>query len=140
MKILVCTDGSEYAVGAIKFAARFAKNYKADLTTLETAATNIQAKTDEQPAGVKKSVAFSNFTFLMVNEIDHLTPIAGVTVSGTISKDGAAFAACANVVTEISGGLYKVDLTALEMDADIASLIFTATGADQTTLVIKTSS
>ena len=32
MKILVCTDGSEYAVGAIKFAARFAKNYKADLT------------------------------------------------------------------------------------------------------------
>jgi nucleotide-binding universal stress UspA family protein len=34
MKVLVCTDGSECANKAVKLAAQFAKNYKADLTEL----------------------------------------------------------------------------------------------------------
>ena len=34
MKVLVCTDGSEYAGKAVKFAAQFTKNYGAELTTL----------------------------------------------------------------------------------------------------------
>ncbi len=34
MKILVCTDGSESANKALKFAAQFAKNYGADLTVI----------------------------------------------------------------------------------------------------------
>ena len=34
MKILVCVDGSECANRAVKYAAQFAKNYKADLTVI----------------------------------------------------------------------------------------------------------
>jgi nucleotide-binding universal stress UspA family protein len=34
MKILVCTDGSEYAEKALAFAAELAKNYKAELGLL----------------------------------------------------------------------------------------------------------
>lgn len=34
MRVLVCTDGSEYADKTVKFAAQFAKNYGADLTKL----------------------------------------------------------------------------------------------------------
>ena len=34
MKILVCTDGSEIAQKAVKYAADFAKNYRADLTVM----------------------------------------------------------------------------------------------------------
>ena len=34
MKIMVCTDGSEYGNKAVKYAARFADNYGIDLTIL----------------------------------------------------------------------------------------------------------
>ncbi|MDY6864198.1 MAG: universal stress protein [Thermodesulfobacteriota bacterium] len=34
MKILVCTDGSKNAEMAVKFSAKFAKNYRADLMIL----------------------------------------------------------------------------------------------------------
>ena len=34
MKLIVCTDGSDYGDKAVKFAAEFAQNYKMDLTLL----------------------------------------------------------------------------------------------------------
>lgn len=34
MKLLVCVDGSEHSDKAVKFASRFAKNYRADITLL----------------------------------------------------------------------------------------------------------
>jgi hypothetical protein len=104
-------------------------------------ATNegIKAKTDLLPSGISKNTALSDFEFLMISASDHITPATLLAVSGQISKDGGAFAALTNVVAEVSNGVYKVDLTAAELNADVVTLIFTAVGADQRTITIKTS-
>lgn len=87
----------------------------------------IRLKTDG-PA--RKNIALSNFTFAMIDAADDITGKTGLTVTATISKDGGAFAACTNAVSEIANGLYKINLTAAEMNADIIILKFTATGAN----------
>lgn len=99
----------------------------------------VKAKTDNLPSGVAKNVALANFPFMMVDSTDHVTPKTLLTVTATISKDGGAFASCTNTVTEISNGMYKISLTQTEMNADVIVLKFTATGADQRTIVITTS-
>lgn len=87
---------------------------------------------------VAKNVAYSNFTFSMVDSTDGQTLETGLTVSGTISKDGGAFAALTNAVSEIgTTGRYKVDLTAAEMNADEVYLAFTATGARRVEFKIR---
>lgn len=98
----------------------------------------IKAKTDNLPSGIPKNVALSNFEWLMVDSTDHITPKTGLTVTAQISKDGGAFANSTNSAAEISAGVYKIDWTQTEMNADIVCFKFTATGADQTTIVIKT--
>jgi len=98
----------------------------------------VKAKTDNLPSSVPKGVALPDFAFVMYSSIDHVTPSTGLTVTGYISKDGGAFAALAGAVTAISNGVYKVDLTAGEMTADILVLRFTATGADDVVVVLKT--
>jgi len=102
--------------------------------------TAIKAKTDNLPSGIPKNVALSDFEFLMVKKSDHVTPKTGLSVTGQISQDGAAFAALTNTPAEVGLGTYKVDLTAGEMNADVLTLVFSATGADQRTITIKTSS
>lgn len=100
--------------------------------------TAIKNKTDNLPVSIKKNVALNNFEFLMVDSADHITPKTGLTVSGYISKDGGAFSALTNSVTEISNGIYKVNLTQAEMNADVITLRFTATGADDRFITIFT--
>lgn len=109
------------------------------LTDIITGNTAIKAKTDNLPSGVAKNVVLANFPFMMVDNTDHVTPKTLLTVTATISKDGGAFASCTNSVTEISNGMYKISLTQPEMNADVIVLKFTATGADQRTIVITTS-
>jgi len=99
----------------------------------------VKAKTDLLPSGVPKNVALSNFCFLMVLSSDHVTPATGKTITEEISKDGGAFAACTNAASEIGNGLYKIDLTQTEMNADIIILKFTETDCDQRTVVLLTS-
>lgn len=43
MKLLVCTDGSEFADKALRFSAELAKNYKADLTVLHVVKHEVRA-------------------------------------------------------------------------------------------------
>jgi hypothetical protein len=74
----------------------------------------------------------------MVSSTDHVTPTTGLTVTATRSLDGAAFEACANAVSEIGSGWYKIDLAAADLNANIVALKFTATGADATNLTIPT--
>lgn len=47
MKFLVCTDGSEYADKAVKFAAEFAREYEADLTLLYVSEVYYAASEEE---------------------------------------------------------------------------------------------
>jgi hypothetical protein len=54
-----------------------------------------------------------------------------------ISKDGGAFSNATNTpATEISNGAYKINLTQAERTADVSILKATASGANQTTLVL----
>ena len=99
----------------------------------------IKVKTDLQPAGVQKNVALANFSFLMVDATDFATPETGLSVTATISKDGGGFNAATNSVSEIANGVYKISLTQTEMNADIITLKFTASGAAQRTIVMTTS-
>jgi len=95
------------------------------ISTLQSDSTAIKAKTDNLPSGITKNVALSDFSVLMVLSSDGTTAATGKTVVCQISKDGSAFVVSTNSVTEISDGMYKVDLTQTEMNADAIILRFT---------------
>jgi len=87
---------------------------------------------------VKKNTALANFMFLMVSDTDHVTPATGLTVVEERSIDGAAFGACANAFSELSDGVYVLDLAAADLNGDVIMFKFTATGADATYVTIVT--
>lgn len=84
-----------------------------------------------QVGGVKfkKNTAYTNFTFLMVDATDGVTPETGLTVTATRRIDNGSFSSCANSVSEVSNGCYSIDLAASDMNGDAITLRFTATGA-----------
>lgn len=86
--------------------------------------------------GVKKNTQLAGFAFLMVDSSDN--PATGLTVTATRSIDGAAFGACANSVAEISNGIYKITLAAADVNGDVITLKFTASGAKARYVTIKT--
>jgi hypothetical protein len=75
----------------------------------------------------KKNTAYTAFTFPLYDTDGAL--VTGQTVTATRSLDGAAFAACANSVSEVASGLYKIDLAAADLNATGVTLKFTASGA-----------
>ncbi|MFN3075348.1 MAG: hypothetical protein ABT940_00425 [Alphaproteobacteria bacterium] len=91
-------------------------------------------------AGIKKNTALSNFTFLMVSSSDHITPSTGLTVAATRSIDGGAFAACTNsgTIAEVGNGIYRINFSTTDLNGDVITVRFTATGADDRYLTIKT--
>lgn len=99
-----------------------------------------QSTTNPVLASIYKNIALSNFTFNMVLASDHYTAAPGLIVAAKISKDGGAFASCANAVIEIGIGFYKIDLTQTEMNADILALNFGEVTADDRNFIIKTDS
>src|SRR3989338_7927076 len=89
---------------------------------------------------IKQSTAYTRM-FLMVDSADHLAGKTGLAVTVVISKAGGAFgAATGATVTEVSGGWYKIALTAGNTDT-LGELAFrcTATGADPTDFVDQVS-
>ena len=90
------------------------------------------------PTRITKNVALAAFPFLMLDSADHFTPKTGLTITATRSIDGAAFAACANAVTETSNGWYQINLSASDMNGNTIALKFTATGADSRNVTIVT--
>ncbi|WP_447978073.1 hypothetical protein [Candidatus Nitrospira bockiana] len=89
--------------------------------------------------GVKKNTGLNNFEFVMYDATDHVTPKTGLVVTAQRSIDGAAFAACTNAVAEVGNGTYKINLSAADLNGDVVTFRFTATGADPTLITIKTS-
>jgi hypothetical protein len=88
--------------------------------------------------GFVKNQAIQAFPVTMFNSTDHVTPQPGLTVSGFIKKNGGALVALTNAVTESGSGIYEVDITAAEMNADNITLRFTAAGADPATISLFT--
>jgi len=123
------------ALASVATEARLAE---LDGANLPTDVDAIKTKTDSLPSGPAKNVALANFSVLMVDDTDHVTPELLASVSATISKDGGAFAASTNSVAEVGNGLYKLNITAAEMNADILTLRFTASGADDRLVTILT--
>lgn len=87
--------------------------------------------------GLRRNVALPKFTFLMTDSTNH-NPATGLTVSGSVRKDGGSSASITDSVTELANGLYEVDLSATEMDAAVVTLRFTATGADDLAVTLLT--
>ena len=75
----------------------------------------------------KQSTA-KNVMVLMVGAADHITGLAGLTLTITASKDGAAFAGIAPSVTDRGSGWYAVALTAAHTDT-LGDLALHVTGA-----------
>lgn len=87
---------------------------------------------------VIKNTAFSAFPFLMIDSADHLSGKTGLTIVATRSIDGGAFASCTNSATEVASGMYKINLSAADVNGDSIVLKFSATGADTRVLVLLT--
>lgn len=86
---------------------------------------------------IKKNTALSNFEFPMYDSTNH-APATGLTVTGTVSLDGAAFTSLTNAVAEVASGVYKVNLAAADSNANVFTLKFTATAADTLFITIIT--
>jgi hypothetical protein len=92
---------------------------------------------------VIKNTALNNFEFVMTNNSTH-TPLSGLTDGSFTTKvesiDGAATTALSGTITEIgSTGIYKINLTAGELNGDVITLVFGASGADTRIMTIVTS-
>ena len=82
------------------------------------------------PSGIQANKALANIQFLMVDSTDHRTPKTGLTVTGYVSLDAAAFGATATSIAEVANGTYQYDAQAADMNGGTVTFRFTATGAD----------
>jgi hypothetical protein len=87
-------------------------------------------------ATLRRKTAHANFLFAMYDQSG--APKTGLAVAAQRSLDGAAFATCANAVTEVGNGVYKIDLAAADLDAVNVMLRFSASGAVDTLIGVKT--
>jgi hypothetical protein len=84
--------------------------------------------------GVAKTIVFP-----MWDATDPTKLISGLTPTTVVSKDGGAEAATTNSAAEIgTTGLYALQLTATEMDADLITVKATATGACDQVISLET--
>ncbi len=88
-------------------------------------------------SNIRKNTALNAFEFVMTDADTHI-PKASLTVTSVVSLDGAAYTACTNSATGVSGGLYKINLAAADLNANVATFKFTATGADDTIVTLIT--
>lgn len=91
---------------------------------------------DVEAIGLKKNTAYNYFYFVLYKLSDPLSPCTGQTVTVQLSKDGAAFADADNTpATELSDGVYYINLSASDLNAD--SIMFKATSSDSITRFIS---
>ena len=126
-----CTDvaGAEWDDGLIFI--------DATISSVDDVKTRVDLLLDTY--GIIKNSALANFEFLMVSN-DHFTPKTGLTITAERSINGAAFGAMANSAVEVSDGIYKIDLAAADTNGDIITYKFSAPGADDTFVTVRTTS
>jgi hypothetical protein len=110
------------------------------LAAVDTEVADIKAKTDNLPQGIKRNTALAKFEFVMVDATTK-APATGLTVAGSRSIDGGAFAALTNTgtIAEVSSGIYWCDLAAADLNGVVITLRFTSAGADDCVVHIATS-
>lgn len=88
--------------------------------------------------GILTNTALADFEFQMIDDADHFSPKTGLTVTAERSIDGGGYAACANSASEVGAGTYTIDLNASDLNGDLITFKFTASGADPTYIEIRT--
>jgi hypothetical protein len=88
-------------------------------------------------SSIKKNAACNGFMFIMTDTTNH-APKTGLTVTAQRSLGGAGFSACANAVSELSNGVYTINLAASDTNNASLMLRFTATGADDLDILMLT--
>lgn len=85
------------------------------------------------------NTALNNVQFLMVLASDHVTAATGLTPVMTRSIDGGAFGAAAGgtTITEVSNGMYQVDLATADTNGTEIVYRFAVATADDTFLTIR---
>lgn len=104
--------------------------------TISSTVWSETTRTLSNPAGLQKNTAVSNFNFVLVDSSDN--PVTGATVTSERSIDGGSFASCTNSASEIGSGVYKINLSASDLNGDVVTLKFTATGAKSRLITIFT--
>lgn len=90
----------------------------------------------DQAQGFEREVEVPNYTFPMFSTAGVL--VSGLTVSAFRRLDDGSVEPCDNTPSEIgSTGLYQIDLSAADRDAEFATYVFTASGAVPTIHSIK---
>jgi hypothetical protein len=84
-----------------------------------------------------KNVGYSNFMFPMF-DASTKSPKAGLLVTAERAIDGNPFASCSNAVVELGNGVYRISLSADDMNGDKIMFRFTATGADDQLIEVFT--
>lgn len=80
-----------------------------------------------QPPALRKGVAFANFQFVMKDTSGN--GATSLTVTAERAIDNGSFAACANSVVEVGFGVYRINLASTDLNGNVITLKFSATGA-----------
>jgi hypothetical protein len=84
----------------------------------------------------KKNTALAGFTFPMFNSSG--APLTGLTVTAQRVIDGGVIASCTNAVTEVSNGIYAINLAAADLNGNSITFLMSAAGAVVTTFTAVT--
>lgn len=99
---------------------------------------SINASGEAQIASnIKQNTALNGFTFVMTDNVNHY-PATGLSVSAERSLGGAGFSPCANSVSEVSDGVYTINLAAADVNSATSMLHFSASGADDLNIMLVT--
>ncbi len=82
------------------------------------------------PSGIIRNHNLNNFSFVMYDT--NGSPKTGLSITGYVKLDGAAFVPITNSPSEVSNGVYEVDLAAADLDGRICMFRMTAAGAVDT--------
>ncbi len=85
---------------------------------------------------VKRNTALANFAFVMQTTAGAFA--TGLTVTAQRSIDGGAFGSTANSVSELSNGVYLINLAAADLNGTNITLRFSAGGARDTFVTVAT--
>lgn len=120
------TGGTSYTFRALT------DPYELDFGVLQLASLRLTAP------GIQRNVALSNFQFPMLDATDHVTGKTGLTVVARRKIDAEEFLPCANSPVEVSNGFYAIDFAATDLNGRIITFVFSAPGADDTSITIVT--
>lgn len=95
-----------------------------------------------QMKNIRKGVALPWFHFLFRNSTSKQPQTGVIGITGQVCQDDGAWTPLTNSCVEIGMGLYRVDggLTSSEMNADMISFRFTASGVDAALVSLVTTS